>query len=158
MMRKITVGGIIESKGLTIIKVMGVPDRPGIAGRLFRELARLKVNVEFISSATDVGGTANLELCVSNADGDRIMQEFDTLRACVDAAKVDAVRDVATIGVYGPHFRETPDVAAHLFSCLAQREIQVLGVSTSISTVACLVRESELAKARDAICCAFCLP
>lgn len=157
-MRKITVGGIIESKGLTSIRIMGVPDRPGIAGRLFRQLAKLSVNVEFISSATDAYGTANLMLCVSNADGERIVATFETLRNSVEAAKIDAVRDVATIGVYGPHFRETPDVAAHLFSCLADQEIQVLGVSTSISTVACLVRESELDKARDAICCAFCVP
>jgi len=157
-MRTITVGGLIESRDLTLIKVMGVPDRPGIAGRLFRQLAALKVNVEFISSAPDAHGTANLILCVSNRDGERVAEQLEMLRASVDAAKVEAVRDVATIGVYGPHFRETPDIAAHLFTCLAQREIQVLGVSTSISTVACLVKESELDKAREAICGAFRLP
>jgi aspartokinase len=156
--RKITIGGMIESKGLTIIKVMGVPDRPGIAGQLFRHLAKLRANVEFISSATDVRGDANLILCVSTEDGERIIPDLESLRVSVDAAKVEALRDVATIGVYGPHFRETPDIAAQLFSCLAEKEIQVLGVSTSISTVACLVKESELRKARDAICCMFSLP
>lgn len=157
-MRKITIGGMIESGGLTLVKVMGVPDRPGIAGTLFRQLAGLRVNVEFISSAPDISGTANLILCVGRHDGAKIAGEAEGLRACVSAAKVDIVDNVATIGVYGPHFRETPDIAAHLFSCLAEKEIQVLGVSTSISTVACLVRESELEKARQAICCVFSLP
>ncbi|MCU0610863.1 MAG: ACT domain-containing protein [Candidatus Eisenbacteria bacterium] len=157
-MRKLTVGGMIESKGLTLIRVMGVPDRPGIAGKLFRHLATLRVNVEFISSATDLLGTANLILCVNSEAGSRLEDELEGLRACVDAGRVDSLGDVATIGVYGPHFRETPDVAAQLFSCLAEKEIQVLGVSTSISTVACLVRGSELQSARDAICCVFALP
>lgn len=157
-MKKITIGGIIESRGLTLVRVMGVPDRPGIAGRLFRELSKRKVNVEFISSAPDVRGTANLILCISRQDGTRLQSDLEALRACVDAAKVELEHDVATVGVYGPHFRETPDVAAHLFTCLAERDIQVLGVSTSISTVACLVKESELEKAREAICCVFNLP
>ncbi len=157
-MRTITVGGIIESRNLTAVKVMGVPDRPGIAGKLFRELAKLKVNVEFISSASDAYGTANILLCVRSEDGERIAPELEAIGSSVEAAKVEAVEDVATIGVYGPHFRETPDIAAHLFTCLAEKEIQVLGVSTSISTVACLVKESELQKARDAICCVFRLP
>jgi aspartokinase len=157
-MRKLAIGGIIESRSLTLIRVMGAPDKPGVASRLFKYLARLDVNVEFISSATDIRGSANLELCVSHEDGQKAAADIAGIESATDAEKVELVTEVATIGVYGPHFRETPYIAAHLFSCLADREVQVMGVSTSISTVACLVAESDLRKARGAIQDAFALP
>ncbi len=157
-MRKLTIGGIIESRYLTLIRVMGVPDKPGTAGNLFKCLARLNVNVEFISSAADITGTANLGLCVSNADGLKVAGDIECIKAGTQAKKVQLIKDVAAIGVYGPHFRETPDIAAHLFGCLAEQSIQVMGVSTSISTVACLVSGSELEKARKTIQDSFILP
>jgi aspartate kinase len=157
-MRKLAIGGIIESRSLTLIRVMGTPDKPGVASRLFKYLARLEVNVEFISSATDVRGSANLELCVTHEHGQKVAADIAGIESATDAEKVELITGVATIGVYGPHFRETPHIAAHLFSCLADRDVQVMGVSTSISTVACLVTESDLRKARDAIQDAFALP
>ncbi len=141
-----------------MVRIMGIRDIPGAGGRLFHYLATLDVNVEFISSASDVRGTANFILCMDKQDGEKVVADMEGVRATVEAEKIDLIYDVATIGVYGPHFRETPDIAANLFCCLATKGIQVLGVSTSISTVACLVKESELDNAREAIQSAFVLP
>lgn len=153
-----TIGGIIESKNLTLIRIMGIPDEPGVGGRLFSHLTDLGINVEFISSANDAEGTANMVLCMSRSDGGVFERAVETLKSETDAKKIEIIHDVATIGIYGPHFRETPEVAAHLFCCLASKDIQVLGVSTSISTVACLVEESKLEDAREAIRSSFALP
>ena len=156
--RKLTIGGIIESKNLTLVRIMGIPDEPGVGGRLFSHLTDLGINVEFISSANDATGTANLVLCMSESDGTIFEREVEKVSAETEAQKVEIIHKVATIGIYGPHFRETPEVAAHLFCCLASKEIQVLGVSTSISTVACLVEESKLDDAREGIRASFSLP
>jgi len=156
--RKLTIGGIIESKNLTLVRIMGVPDEPGVGGRLFSHLTELGINVEFISSANDATGTANMVLCMSESDGVVFEREVDKVKTETESKRIEIIHRVATIGIYGPHFRETPEVAAHLFCCLASKDIQVLGVSTSISTVACLVEESKLDDAREGIRSSFALP
>ena len=66
--------------------------------------------------------------------------------------------DVAIIGIYGPHFREKPSIAGRMCSALGRRKVDILGISTSFSSVSCVINNNKTEEAKEAILSAFDLP
>ncbi len=157
MAEKIQIGGVIRNANLSLIGVVGLPDRPGAAGLVMGALGRRGINVEFIAQGIGEQGRANLTFCVGNSD---FKDAMDALRQDV-AAEVEAivfVENVASVAVFGPDFRQRPAIAAHLFEALAQAGINIRAISTSISTVSCIIDNSRLEDALVAVHQAFELP
>ncbi|MBU0494003.1 MAG: ACT domain-containing protein [Chloroflexi bacterium] len=157
MADKIKIGGIIRNPQLALIGVIGLPDRPGAAGIVMNALGRRTLNVEFIAQGLGEQGRANLTFCVNSTDFE---SAIESLRQDI-ASEVKAIvfmEDVASVAIFGPDFRQRPAIASQMFSALAQAGINIRAISTSISTVSCVVDQDRLEDALIAVNQTFELP
>lgn len=148
-------GGIIQNLNLAKIGVMSLPDRPGIASIVLNTLFENNVNVQFISHATDINERANIIICVNMSDLDKSKLAMESIKTRVDAKEINYQENVAMVSVYGPHFKDQPGIAALAFSALAAVNVNIIAISTSISTISCLVDGSKITDAIEALKKAF---
>jgi aspartate kinase len=152
---RIKLGGIIEKRHLAKIGVMSIPDRPGVAGTIFRALGAAEVNCPFIVHTIDLKGGDNIELCVAQED---LAAALDALTAIKDTVGAEAIvhrEDVGMVCIYGPHFGERAGIAGIMFPALATSGINILAISTSISSLCCVIDGNRMDEASRAIEGAF---
>ena len=101
---------------------------------------------------------AQLVLCVDRADLPASLAAIEHLRPELQPAAVMPQPEVASIAIFGPDFRERPGIAGQMFRALAARGINILAISTSISTVNCIIDLARLQDAYAAICEQFDVP
>jgi aspartokinase len=158
MVEKIRAGGIIQNLGLAQIGVMSVPDRPGIASTVFGVLAAGGINVQFIVQSIDLRNRTHIILLVDRDDLQATLLAIQGIKPSIQAEEIVAQGDVAMMSVFGPHFRDEPGVASAAFSALASVGINILAISTSISTISCVVDSDHVVEAIGALREAFDVP
>jgi aspartate kinase len=137
------------------LTVTGVPDRPGIAARLFRGLADRSVNVDMIEQNVSIHGTTDISFTVPRQDLDVALDVATTLKPQIGATDVLADRDVATVSLIGAGMKTHPGVSATMFETLAQNGINIEMISTSAIRITCVVREELIEKAVSVLHDAF---
>jgi aspartate kinase len=137
------------------LTVTGVPDRPGIAARLFRGLADRSVNVDMIEQNVSIHGTTDISFTVPHQDLDVALEVATTLKPEIGATDVLADRDVATVSLIGAGMKTHPGVSATMFETLAQNGINIEMISTSAIRITCVVREELVEKAVSVLHDAF---
>jgi aspartokinase len=157
-MGKVKIGGIIQSKQLAEVAVTSVPDRPGSAGEIFAALGKVGINVQFIVESVDQDGRGNTVFCIDGKDLKATMSVLNQLQPLADLERVTQHSPVGIISIFGPHFREKPSIAGTMFTALGDAGINILAISTSISTLSCVIEEALLPQAVQAISEAFELP
>ncbi|HDN58886.1 MAG: hypothetical protein DRP91_05195 [Candidatus Neomarinimicrobiota bacterium] len=155
---KIKISGTIESRGLVLISVLGVTDRPGIAGEILSYMGENNINIEYITESGNIDNSADITFCISRDDLDRAEKLIREIAEKVKAKDIKIYPGAAIIGVYGPHFREKPAIAGRLCRALGREGINILSISTSISTVSCVIDDENFARAQRAIKKVFLLP
>ena len=158
MSDKIKVGGVIQNEQLASISVLAVKDRPGIAAAVLDVLGERGLNVQFVVQVIDHEQHDQMVLCVDRGDLPAALAAVETLRPEMQPAAVEPRVEVASIAIFGPDFRERPGIAGRMFRTLASRDINILAISTSISTVNCIIALSDLKEAYAAICEHFDVP
>lgn len=151
-------GGIIQNVNLAQISILGVPDRPGIAKTIFNALFQKGVNVQFIAQVIELENTSHIVLCISNDDLEAAKSAVEEANKDVGAQKILYYPNVAMVSVFGPHFRDHPGIAGLVFSALASVGINILAISTSISSISCVIDSNLLDSATNALKEAFNLP
>ncbi len=157
-MGKIRIGGILKYEHLAKIGVMSVPDRPGVAAAVLGALGEQHINVPFIVQCIDLAQKDHIIFCVDRDDLEKALAVVDKAVQEVGAEAVIHNPHVAVIAIFGPDFRVRPNIAGVFFSALAAAGINILAISTSISTLSCVIDEDRLNDAVAAVCGAFELP
>jgi len=155
---KIKAGGIIQNTNLAKIGVMSVPDRPGIASAVLGALGERGINVQFIVQCIDLNNKTHMILCVAEDDLEVALSAIEEVKSRVRADKIVCQPNVAIVSVFGPHFRDHPGIAGVAFSALASVGINILAISTSISTISCVIDGDCVAEAMEALREAFDVP
>jgi len=148
---KIKVGGVLQNRGLCLVGVMSAPDRPGIAAAIFDALGRERLNAQFIVQNIDLSNHAHVIFCIAMEDCERVLDSVRPVALELGAQKVTNQGPVSLISVFGPDFRERPGIAGTVFRALAGVGINILAVSTSISTLSCVIREEDCEPAIKAL-------
>lgn len=143
-MGKIRIGGIMQNAHLALLNVTAVPDRPGIAASILGELGSRSINVQFVVQCIDQTERDQLALCVDRDDLPAGLEIVNRVAPTIEAGKVVAIAEVAIVSIFGPDFRERPGIAGTMFEALAGRAINILAISTSISTVSCVIDAKNL--------------
>jgi aspartate kinase len=139
------------------VTVSGVPDRPGVAARLFRALADKSINVDMIVQNTSVHGTTDISFTVPTAD---LPVAVETSQAHADelgASDVTADADVARVSLIGVGMKSHPGIAATMFETLANEKINIDMISTSTIRTSCIVAEDDVERAVRSLHTAFAL-
>ena len=157
-MGKIRIGGIMQNAHLSLLNVTAVPDRPGIAAAILGELGRRSINVQFIVQCIDHNRQDQVAVCVDRDDGPAALDAVNLVAPDVDAGRVISYPEVAIVSIFGPDFRERPGIAGTMFDALAGQKINILAISTSISTVSCVIQAEHLEEALTALRETFDLP
>jgi aspartate kinase len=157
-MNKTRIGGIMQNAHLSLLNVTAVPDRPGIAAALLGGLGERGINVQFIVQSIDQSHRDQVALCVDRDDLDAALEILNHVAPDLDAGRVKPHPEVAIVSIFGPDFRERPGIAGSMFDALAGQEINILAISTSISTVSCVIEAEQLEWALNALRDTFDLP
>jgi aspartate kinase len=139
MSARVKAGGIIRNERLAKIGVMSAPDRCGLACDVLRAIGEKGINVEFIVQCIDLANKSHIVMCVAEDDIDGAVAALESLQRAVEAEEITYDHNVALISVFGPDFRERPAIAAAVFDAMASAGINIQAISTSISTVSCLI-------------------
>jgi aspartate kinase len=135
----VRIGGIIQKRDLAKIGVMSIPDRPGVAGAIFRALGARGVNCPFIVHTIDLNTLDNIVLCVAQGQLTLALDVLEAVKEEVGEMDVVYDREVGIVSIFGPHFGDRPGIAGDMFSALASAEINILAISTSISSLSCVL-------------------
>ena len=154
-MEKEAISGVTATKNEAKICIRGVPDKPGIAARIFTDIARKGINVDMIVQNVGEDGLADISFTIFASDLTRTMQLTEKIRRQMKAKKVEADSDIAKISVVGVGMRSHSGVAAKMFKTLAQSGVNIEMISTSEIKISCLVRKHLADKAVRAIHRAF---
>ena len=157
-MEKIKIGGIMQSDGRALVKIMSVPDHASVAGTVLEALGGNDINIELLAQSFDLDDCGNFSLIIDQKDLDRALAILDEVRPNIDAKAVSYTPDVAVITVFGPHLREKPRIHGLMFSSIASMGISSLAISTSISSVSCVVEGKHLDAAIQTLTAAFDAP
>jgi aspartate kinase len=157
-MEKIRIGGIMQNAHLSLLNVTAVPDRPGIASAILGGLGEAKVNVQFVVQCIDERQRDQIALCVDRDDLPTALEILGNVAPELEAAKVVSHPEAAIVSIFGPDFRERPGIAGTMFEALAANGINILAISTSISTVSCVIGSDHLETALNALRDTFNLP
>ena len=161
---KIKIGGIMQTSRLVEIVVTCTSDYACTAAGLMKVLGGKGINVQFIVQCVDIQGNDHVAFCVSE---DQLPLTRDILERMWEEAGAGEVNqrpsvaqreNVALISIFGPDFRERPGIAGTMFTALDERGIHILAISTSISTLSCVISADRLGDAATALCETFELP
>ena len=154
-MEQAIVSGVVDDDSEAKLTVSGVPDRPGIAARLFRTLADADINVDMIVQNVSAAGVTDISFTLPRedlADGQRIAEEIS---AEIGATGVVPDTKIARVSLVGAGMKSNPGVAATMFEVLAGEGVNIEMISTSAIRISCVVPEDDLERAVEALHTAF---
>ncbi len=152
-MERIKVGGLLEIPGLVLITFFSQELSPEVVTYILEECGKRGINIEYISESKR-GSVGSVSFCVKSFDKKGAL----SFAKGVTNGEVEVVDDVCVIGIFGPHFREKPYLAGRMFRALSDEGVEFLSISTSISTCACVVREKDVERAKEALSKVFQIP
>ncbi|MGH9223316.1 MAG: aspartate kinase [Acidimicrobiales bacterium] len=137
------------------VTILAVPDKPGIAARLFRALADEGVNVDMIVQNTSVNGTTDISYTLPLTDLPTGLKVSEAVAADLDAAGVTHDAEIARISLVGAGMKTNPGVAATMFETLAAHGVNIEMISTSSIRISCVVRAGQVDEGVRALHTAF---
>jgi aspartate kinase len=147
-MEKVVVSGVAYDKNQAKLTVMHVPDKPGIAARLFNTIAEANIVVDVIVQNVSADGlSADISFTVPKTDSRRALELAQRLADDLGAKGVDVRDDLAKISIVGVGMRTHSGVAAQMFGTLSKHGVNIMAISTSEIKVSCLIeaKYTELA-------------
>ena len=157
-MENVVIRGISLDKNQAKITLVGVPDRPGIAGCVFRALADAAINVDMIVQSVGHGaGTpaTDISFTVDKADVLKARKVIDGLKAEIGFREVIADEKTSKLSIVGVGMRSHSGVAAKMFETLAKENVNIEMISTSEIKISVLIDLAKGEQAMQAVHAAF---
>jgi aspartate kinase len=142
------VSGVTYSREEAKITLLGVPDQPGVAAKVFGPLSAAAINVDMIVQSNSIGtDRTDMTFTVGKGDLERAVQALENARGEIGFAELVSDANVVKISVIGMGMRSHAGVAQQMFHTLADKGINIQVISTSEIKVSVLVAEeyTELA-------------
>ncbi len=130
-MEKVLVSGVAYSKNESRVTIRKVPDRPGIASRIFDPVFESGIVVDMIVQNTSIDGSTDITFTVPKPDFYRTMKLVSQVAQEVGAEKVLGDEDIAKVSIVGVGMRTHAGVANRMFAALASENINIMMISTS---------------------------
>ncbi|MBI5074703.1 MAG: aspartate kinase [Nitrospirae bacterium] len=147
-MENVFVSGIAYDKNQAKVTIVNVPDRPGIAAKLFEAIAASNIVVDMIvQNVSSDGKFADISFTVPKTDTRKALEVSEAIAKALGAERVDKREDISKISVIGVGMRTHSGVASKMFQTLAANNINIAMISTSEIKVSCVIdlKYTELA-------------
>ncbi len=154
-MEEAVVSAITDDTSEAKLTLDGVPDRPGVAATLFRQLAARGVNVDMIVQNTGTNGLTAISFTVAKTDVEAAREICDTVAAEIGATNVTTDTGIGRVSIVGAGMKSSPGVTALMFETLYDHGINIEMISTSSIRISCVVRADKVGEAVRALHSAF---
>lgn len=148
---KMKISGIAKDANTTMVTVVGLPDEPGVAYRVFSIMGKAKINVDIISQSTGKNGTNDISFTIAAQDTDAALEVLEDRRKSIGFDHVRIDRDVAKVSIVGTGMMSSAGIAALMFEALSESRINILMISSSEIKASVLISENQADKAVRAI-------
>jgi len=138
-MEKVLVSGVTYNKNEARITITRVPDKPGIASRLFNPISDAKIVVDMIIQNKSADGYTDLTFTVPKTDLKKALKLVRQTAEEIKAREVLTDENIAKVSIVGAGMVSHAGVASKMFTALAKENINILMISTSEIKVSCVV-------------------
>jgi aspartate kinase len=146
-MEQAVVSAVVHDTSEAKVTLGGVPDKPGIAARVFRALADADVNVDMIVQNVSDHGVTDISFTVPRTDLDKATSITGDLATEIGAVGVTTDSAIGKVSLVGAGMKTNPGVAAQMFETLANASVNIEMISTSSIRISCVVREADIERA-----------
>jgi len=143
-MEQVLVSGITGDRNQAKVTVVGVPDQPGIAAKLFGSIAEAAINVDMIIQNVGQESLTDISFTVPREDLTRAISLVRDLAKVVGARTVEVNDTIAKVSLVGVGMRSHSGVAAKMFATLSRDGINIMMISTSEIKISCVVEEKYM--------------
>jgi aspartate kinase len=146
-MEEVSVAGVAYDRDEAKLTLLRVPDRPGVAARVFGPIARANIVVDMIIQNASADGTTDLTFTVPRGDYEKAKALLDATARDIGAQGVTGQIDVAKVSIVGVGMRTHAGIAARMFEVLSAEGINIQMISTSEIKISVVVdaKYTELA-------------
>lgn len=154
-MEKMLVRGVTKDTNVTRVSIIGVPDVPGIAFKIFSKLASKGINVDIILQSVGRDGTKDISFTVSRENGAAVSEILSTSFEELAGKEIVTDNQVAKISVVGAGMETHPGTAAKMFEALYEIDVNIQMIATSEIKISVLIDEKDADRAVAAVHKAF---
>ncbi|MFN2303854.1 MAG: ACT domain-containing protein [Anaerolineales bacterium] len=156
--KRIEAGGLIYKNRLAMIGLIGIPTRPGIGGSYFSRIVDAGIHVDLIVNLYDGGKYDNILICVRRDDLDAALEVSQKVHEEIGSQSIIMDPEVALVSISSLDFDQSQVIAGHMFKTLGDNGINIEGISSSVSSVTCMIASQDLCEAVQVLREAFILP
>jgi len=139
-MENVVVSGVAYDKNQAKITIVEVPDKPGVAAKLFDVIASSNIVVDMIvQNVSSDGKSADISFTVPKTESRHAVEVTGKIAKEVGAKRVDLREDISKVSIVGVGMRTHSGVAAKMFKTLAGHGINIVMISTSEIKVSCVI-------------------
>jgi aspartate kinase len=157
-MEKALISGVVHDTSEAMIRIRRVPDRPGVAAKVFGTLAAEAINVDMIVQNVSEDGRTDQSFTMPKDDLERSQAVIDRIASEIGAEGWTAEPEIGKVSLVGAGMRSHPGVAAKMFETLAEAGINIEMISTSSIRISCVLKAAQVVDAVRLIHEAFNLP
>lgn len=140
MRERPVISGVVCNTSEAKVTILGIPDRPGIAAKIFRTIARQRINVDVIIQDVSEDGMTNISFSVATTDLKRAIAALSALEKTLPIkGGIKSDRNIAKVSLVGSGMVHNPGVAAAMFEALAKKKINIQMISTSEIKTTCII-------------------
>jgi aspartate kinase len=145
------VRGIAHDDDVARMTILAVPDKPGLAYRIFQALSDDGVNVDVIVQNVSQEGMTDLSFTVTLSDLEKAQKTLAPIIKEIGARELASDTNMAKVSIIGSGIRSHPGYAAKMFGSLAAEGINIVGISTSEIRITCLIEKTNVKQAVRAL-------
>ncbi len=141
IMEDVLITGVTLNKNESKITICDVPDKPGVAAKIFGDLSSGGISVDMIVQNVSHTRKTDISFTISNANFTKAIKLTKKIAALMEAGEVLEDRNIARVAVVGIGMKSNPGVAAKMFETLAENKINIEMISTSDISISCIIQK-----------------
>ncbi|MCX5680238.1 MAG: aspartate kinase, partial [Candidatus Omnitrophica bacterium] len=150
-MEDTVVSGVAINKDEAKVTICDVPDKPGIAAKIFKDIAKESINVDMIVQNVSRTGSTDISFTVPGSDLNKTVKVAKEISTRIGAGEITSDSQIAKVSIVGIGMRSHSGVAANMFEALAEKDINIEMISTSEIKISCVVSKKHGEEAVRAI-------
>ena len=143
--------GVAKDDDIARISIIGVPDKPGLAFKIFSKLSSKGTNVDIILQSIGRNGTKDISFTVEKNRMEDTIELLKEYTEKLGASSLVADDNVSKVSIVGAGMESHPGVAAEMFEALFSRNVNIQMISTSEIKISVLVHKADSDRAVEAI-------
>ncbi len=145
-MEQAIIAGIAHDRSEAKVTIVGVPDRTGVAARIFQAIADADINIDMIVQNVSAAATGltDISFTLAKAEGAEATALLTRIQGEVGFASLQYDDQIGKLSLVGAGMRSHPGVTATFFSCLADAGVNIEMISTSEIRISIICREGDL--------------